>query len=106
MPRQPKQNKQAKPKKRSSVNKRPKIVHFWPQSLKPSRRKLASDSRGASGWVSLLILLVAITGGVLAVQNVQNLRDWAALRGYNAPAEIAALAEETTMNDATRRIFY
>lgn len=36
----------------------------------------------------------------------QDVSDWWQLRDYTPPAEVAALASETTMNDSTRQLFY
>lgn len=62
-----------------------------------------SPARRLLGLSFVLSLAIA---GVLAVTRYQDILDWWALRGYNPPARIAALASETTMVDSTRRVFY
>jgi hypothetical protein len=60
-------------------------------------------------WLRLggVILLVAllIFGSVAAAER-QNIYDWLALRNYQAPATIAQLANDTTMNAYARKVFY
>ena len=63
----------------------------------PSRR-----TRIISFSAFLLVLLVA---GLLWL-NRWNIYDAMRLRGYQAPAPIAQLATDTTMNSSTRRLFY
>lgn len=53
--------------------------------------------------ISLFVLLSIL---VLVVANWQSIYDWARLYNYNPPAEVAALATDTTMTDKSRRIFY
>lgn len=53
------------------------------------------------------VLLVALVGGIFfGVTNFQNISDWLRLRNYQPPARISAIADETTMNNSTRRLFY
>lgn len=52
--------------------------------------------------VSLLLLLATI--GLVIFQR--DIRDYLALRGYDPPAEVVSLADETTMLDDSRRLFY
>lgn len=59
--------------------------------------------RNTISWIVLIVLLV---GGFFAVSNIQNIRDWVALRNYQPPEKIVALADKTTMKPETRRIFY
>ncbi|HEX5456632.1 MAG TPA: hypothetical protein VFW77_04710 [Candidatus Saccharimonadales bacterium] len=55
------------------------------------------------GWISVVALFAAL---VLGVKNFQSLYDWWQLRDYNPDARIVKLADETTMNPSTRRVFY
>ncbi|NDA64517.1 MAG: hypothetical protein EBX50_21180, partial [Chitinophagia bacterium] len=59
-----------------------------------------------SALYSLIISLVIIGLCVLAVINKQNVRDWWALRDYQAPASVTALADDIALTDKSRRIFY
>lgn len=38
--------------------------------------------------------------------NFQNLSDWYILRNYSPPAEVSKMADDTTMTDKSRKIFY
>ena len=53
---------------------------------------------------SLLITFLALCA--LAIMRSQDIFDYVALRGYEPPARISQLADVTTMNDSTRRVFY
>ncbi len=52
------------------------------------------------------ISLAILAGLVYASLNYQTLLDEWRLRGYNPPPEIVRLANETTMQSGTRRLFY
>lgn len=54
------------------------------------------------------LLMVALVWGFVIFLFIQRqaVYDWWQLRSYTAPSEIAALADETTMKDSTRRLFY
>lgn len=69
--------------------------------LQPSKR-----SSGFSYLPTLIVtgVLLAVSGLVLV--NQQNIVDWWKLQSYSAPAEISALADETTMTDEGRKRFY
>lgn len=57
----------------------------------------------AFSWTVLAFLI----GGIFfAVINAQNIMDWFKLQGYEPPARVVKLADETTMKPDTRRIFY
>jgi hypothetical protein len=63
-----------------------------------------------SGKFSLLLSLLILVGwflvlGVVFTQR-QQISDWIALRGYDAPSNISALATQDTMTDKSRNIFY
>lgn len=54
-----------------------------------------------------LALLVVVVGGLLyGMANLQAISDWLRLRNYDPPARIVKIAEDTTMSDDTRRVFY
>lgn len=55
------------------------------------------------GWLSVIALFAALILGIL---NFQHLYDWWQLRDYNPDARIVKLADETTMEPGTRRVFY
>lgn len=61
-----------------------------------SRRRLSN----------VIILLIWFGALALVALNRQTIIDWWKLRGYKAPAPIAALASQTTMNDYGRKVFY
>ncbi len=50
-----------------------------------------------------ITLIVVLIGAIMLRQDI---RDWSRLRGYTPPVEIAALADNTTMLDNSRRLFY
>ncbi len=64
------------------------------------------NSTFARRVVGLIILLGIVGGGVLAVTQRYSILDWWALRDYTPPARVVTLADQTTMQDATRRVFY
>ncbi len=47
-----------------------------------------------------------IFGSLLAIANRQDILDALALRGYTPNQRVVSLADATTMNDNTRRVFY
>jgi hypothetical protein len=53
-----------------------------------------------------LLSLAILAGLIYASLNYQDLLDEWRLRGYSPPPEIVKLADDTTMNDDTRRLFY
>lgn len=59
--------------------------------------------RNTISWVALVIV-IAITIGALT--KMQDIYDWFALRNYTPPAKVVKLADDTTMNDYARKIFY
>lgn len=54
-------------------------------------------------WLLFVGLLAVLTIGVL---NFQDISDWWKLRNYQPDARIVQLADDTTMDDGTRRVFY
>ncbi len=54
-------------------------------------------------YVLTIGVLIALVVGVL---NFQALSDWVRLKNYNPPKRIVQIADETTMNSSTRRVFY
>lgn len=56
--------------------------------------------------ISWIILITVIVSGLLILTNLQSITDYWRLRNYDPPTRIEKLADETTMNDATRRVFY
>lgn len=54
--------------------------------------------------LGILIIVVAATGWALV--NQRDILDWLKLRDYVAPPAISNLADQTTMNDFSRRVFY
>src|ERR1700761_221828 len=60
-------------------------------------------------WLRLsgvFFLVALIILGSVAAYERQNIYDWLALRNYQPPAAIAQLANQTTMNAYTRKVFY
>lgn len=63
--------------------------------------------KSVSGSAVILIFLVIVLGlSVFAWVKKQEIYDWARLRNYQPPDEIAQLAFDTTMNNSARRLFY
>jgi hypothetical protein len=61
---------------------------------------------GFKKLVSLIVLLTIIAFPILAVANSQAIEDWWKLRGYTPPAQIQKLANEDTMTDKAKHLFY
>lgn len=55
---------------------------------------------------SIVLIGVVITALLGAWVNRVNIYDWYRLRNYTPPPEIVALADNTTMTDSARRLFY
>lgn len=53
-----------------------------------------------------LVFIALLAIPLLAYWQRQNIYDIVRLRGYTAPAAVSRLADETTMTDSTRRLFY
>jgi len=51
---------------------------------------------------SIVVLAIAVVG----LYNFQAISDWYILRNYTPPARVVELADQTTMQDKTRQIFY
>lgn len=64
------------------------------------------DQRGASKLATLITLSVLLVIVGFGAVNRQDIFDYIKLRGYTPPAEVSALASETTMNSYGRKIFY
>jgi hypothetical protein len=56
--------------------------------------------------IRLVVSLALLAALWAAYVERQSLYDWWRLRGYTPPATISVLADRTTMNDGTRRLFY
>lgn len=56
--------------------------------------------------VGIMLLLSIIAGSVVGIIYRQELFDYVALRNYTPSPEIVSLADQTTMRDKTRRVFY
>lgn len=67
------------------------------------QHKRLSAGYGFVQWVVLFVMLAVI---ILISVNLQAIQDYSRLRNYDPPAEIAALATQTTMTDAARKLFY
>lgn len=59
-----------------------------------------------SRLLPLLLTLVLLSGILIGVLHWQSIFDWWRLRNYQPPARISALAQNTTMTDKARRLFY
>lgn len=62
-----------------------------------------SKARRISGYVMLLLSAAALVGALFFRQAVE---DWWRLRNYQPSAGIISLADDTTMLDSARRLFY
>lgn len=54
-------------------------------------------------WLPLLVVLIVSVG---IYQNIQAIGDYIRLYNYTPPTEIVQLADQTTMTDKARRLFY
>ena len=52
------------------------------------------------------ILIIVVLVNLLVWQNRQAIADWFALRGYDPPATIQALANETSLTESAQHLFY
>lgn len=60
----------------------------------------------STSFASVVILVIGFALLWLIFQQRQNILDWWALRGYTPPNEIVQLADETTLTDSSRKVFY
>jgi hypothetical protein len=75
--------------------------------IRPQKHWLAAfNEHGVSKLPTLFFLLIVFVFVSVAAANRQNIVDYLKLRNYSPPAEVAALATETTMNAYGRKIFY
>lgn len=72
----------------------------------PSPQNNQNAPRSSRSLFSLTILIVWLVLLGWAFINRQAIFDWWKLRGYDPPAEVSALATQTTMNDQARKMFY
>ncbi|HXE10230.1 MAG TPA: hypothetical protein VN554_02280, partial [Verrucomicrobiae bacterium] len=72
-----------------------------PQPLQPTRPR---KRRGR--LIAAVVVLVWLACLGMAALERQNIYDWVKLQGYQAPADIAALAQQDTMTAYGRKIFY
>lgn len=56
--------------------------------------------------VNVSVLLAFISIAIYGFINIQNIRDFLALRGYVAPARITEIASNTSMNEKTKKVFF
>ena len=56
--------------------------------------------------IQWLVLIGLFAGAYFVFTNLQEISDWLKLRNYQPPARIVKLADDTTMKDPTRRVFY
>lgn len=59
--------------------------------------------RNIVGWV---VFVFVIATGYLTLANIQNISDWWKLKDYQPSEKIVKLADDTTMKDQARRVFY
>lgn len=57
-------------------------------------------------FLSWVILAAVVGSGLFVLFNFQAVSDYLRLRNYSPPSAIVKLADETTMKDSTRRVFY
>lgn len=57
-------------------------------------------------YFSLVLLLIFLGAFGWAFLNQRAVLDWIKLRDYDAPPAISSIADQTTMNDLGRRVFY
>lgn len=63
--------------------------------------------RKSSGQAAVLVFLLILLGLSMFIWiKRQDVYDWARLRDYSPPDQIAQLAFDTTMNNSARRLFY
>src|SRR5437016_5508500 len=61
------------------------------------------SSRRSLGLIALSVIVVA---ALFAFSKKQAIADWWELRGYAPPAGVISLANQDTMTEPARRIFY
>jgi hypothetical protein len=77
-----------------------------PKALLPGSLPPVTQHSMARRIFSLLLLLALIGNGALVWLNQEYIRDWAALRSYQAPDDIAQLAADAHMTEYGRRLFF
>lgn len=62
--------------------------------------------RTIARFSAILVSFAVLGGSVYGITHRQAIQDYLALQNYSPSVRIAALADDTTMKDATRRVFY
>lgn len=63
-------------------------------------------TKSSKSLASIIVSVGVIAGSVYGVLHARDILDWAILRNYNPPAQVVQLADQTTMTDTARRVFY
>ncbi len=58
------------------------------------------------GLIDLVLIAGVVAGGYYAYSHHNQLLDWYYLRNYTPPTRIAAMADQATLTDSARRLFY
>lgn len=64
------------------------------------------NTKSFKNVVTAVVSVVVIAGSLYGVTHARDILDWAALRGYTPPTQVAQLADQTTMTDLARKVFY
>lgn len=71
------------------------------------KQQLATEKKPSSGALATLIgVCIGVALAVGVIWNLQAIIDWWRLRDYTPAASISALADQTTMSDKARKLFY
>lgn len=63
-------------------------------------------TKSSKSLASIIVSVGVIAGSIYGVLHARDILDWAILRNYNPPAQVVQLADQTTMTDTARRVFY
>lgn len=64
------------------------------------------QTRPKRHYISIFLLISVLIAIAWGFFNQRAILDWMKLRDYVAPVAISRLADQTTMNDSSRRVFY
>lgn len=64
------------------------------------------QSKHSAFLTGLIIIVLWFVAASLLVYNRQGITDWYRLKNYKPPTAIAQIAEQTTLTDYARRVFY
>jgi hypothetical protein len=74
--------------------------------MKQLKNKYSKNSKGNSSPFALLTVLGILILIFFGLANKQNILDWWALKNYNPPASISTIADQISLTNSSKKVFY